>query len=478
MTITEIHEKLKKKETSCVEIVESYLSRIAQVDGQIHAFLTVTKESALQQARERDEELSQSEDVERLFQEKPLFGVPSAHKDLFSIDGVEMTAGSQILKGYVAPYDATSIAKVKNAGAILLGKLNEDAFGHGGTGQNSDFGLTHNPYDLSRVSGGSSSGSGASVSADMSVFALGTDTGGSIRNPASFTNTVGLKPTTGRVSRYGVMAMASSLDSIGHVTHTVEDSALVLSVTAGEDAHDATSATQTPTDYLLNLRDGVKGLKIGVPKEYYGEGIDPEISATVKEALQTYQKLGAELIDVSLPHTPYGLAVYYIVVPSEVSSNLARFDGIRFGQTRDIFGAEAKRRIMMGTHTLSSGFYDAYYLKAQKVRTLIRKDFDAVFEQVDVLVTPVTPVFPPKIGELIDDPLKNYMMDVLTVGVNLSGVPSLAIPAGFGSNGLPIGLQIIGKHFDEATLYRAGYAFEQETRYFERTPDAIKKEDK
>ena len=469
MDIEEIQKKLVSKEASCVEITKEYLKNITSLNEKLNAFITVTSEKALSEAEKIDNEIDESEDLDVLFSLKPLLGVPMAHKDLFSTKDIETTAGSNILRGYIPPYDATAVKRIKDAGTVMLGKLNCDAFAHGTTGENSDFGPALNPYDLSRPAGGSSSGSGVAVSAEMPVFAAGTDTGGSIRTPASFTNVCGLKPTYGRVSRYGIIAMASSLDSIGHLTRTVKDSARVLKVTAGYDPFDSTSSKIKVPDYLESII-GVKGLKIGVPEEYMGDGIDPEVKSAVKNALKVYEKLGAEIASVSLPHTKYAIAVYYVIVPSEVSSNLARYDGIRFGNSRESFGDEAKRRIMIGTYALSAGYYDAYYLKAQKVRTLVIQDFKKAFEKIDILLGPAMPVLPPKLGENSDDPLKNYLLDVLTCPVNLAGLPALSVPAGFSKEGLPIGIQLIGDHFAEDALFRAGYTYEQETRYYEQKP--------
>ncbi|MCR4263176.1 MAG: Asp-tRNA(Asn)/Glu-tRNA(Gln) amidotransferase subunit GatA [Candidatus Roizmanbacteria bacterium] len=468
--IKQIQKKLQTKQLSVSELVDSYLKRIESLDKKLNAFITIDREGARRRAEDLDLVLSQSKDIDKLFSKQPLFGIPIAHKDIYSTKGLETTAASNILKGYIPPYDATVVKRVYDAGAVVLGKLNCDAFAHGGTGQNSDFGPTKNPYNLEKIPGGSSSGSGAAVSADLCVVASGTDTGGSLRSPASFTNTTAIKPTYGRVPRYGIIAMASSTDSIGHITRTVTDCARYLSVTAGFDPHDATSSRSPVPDYAEGIGGGVKGMKIGIPREYMTDGVDPEIRQATETVIKTYELMGAEIVDVSLPHTEYALAVYYIVQPSEVSSNLGRFDGIRFGHPRDQFGAEAKRRIMIGTYALSTGYYDAYYLKAQKVRTLIIEDFKKAFEKVDVLLAPVSPVMPPKIGEQVNDPLKNYLMDVLVGPANLAGIPSLSVPAGFSSDGMPIGVQIMGKHFDEKTLFKTGYALEQELRLFERKP--------
>lgn len=471
MMITEFHEKLKNGAT-CVSLVQEYFERIDKYESKVNAFITVTKEIALVEAEKVDNLIkSRQENFDDLIKKYPLLGIPVGYKDLFSTKGTLTTAASNILKNYIPPYDATVVEKVKNAGAIMIGKLNCDAFGHGATGHNSDFGDTYNPYDLSRVPGGSSSGSGAAVATDMVMVGFGTDTGSSVRSPANWCNLVGIKPTYGRVSRYGISAMGSSLDTIGHLTKTVEDNARILQVTAGFDKSDSTSSKNNDTNYLSTLYDGVKGLRIGIPKEYFTDDIDPEIKETALNALKTYQNLGAELVDISLPNTKYALAVYYILTPSEVSSNLGRYDGIRFGFKRESFGDEAKRRIMIGTYVLSEGYYDAYYLKALKVRELLVNDFKSAFEKVDVIIAPVAPMDPPKIGEDLDDPLKMYLIDVLTVTANLTQSPSLSVPAGFSSAGLPIGIQIMGKHFDEATLYRVAYSLEKELKLYERKPN-------
>lgn len=468
--IANLLHQIKQKERSIVDITTDYLDRIEKIDPKLNAFITVDRDGALKRAEKLDKTY-RTDKTNMLFKEKPLFGIPIAHKDIYSTKGIETTAGSSILKGYIPPYDATMVKRLSDAGAVVLGKLNCDAFAHGGSGENSDFGPTKNPYDTTRVPGGSSSGSGATVAAGLCAVGTGTDTGGSLRSPASFTNTVAIKPTYSRVPRYGIIAMASSTDSIGHVTNTVEDSAIVLSQTAGFDSHDATSSKQNVPDYTKEMSDGVKGIRVGIPNEYMSNAVDPQIRDIVVEVSKKYERLGATLTEVSLPHTEYALAVYYLVMPSEVSSNLGRFDGIRFGHPRESFGAEAKRRIMIGSYALSAGFYDAYYLKAQKVRTLIVQDFTKAFEKVDVLLAPVSPIMPPKIGANVKDLMKMYMMDVLVVSANLAGIPGLAVPGGFSKDGLPIGVQLLGKHFDEATLFRVGYALEKELRLFERKPN-------
>ncbi len=468
--ITQIIEKIKRKETSIQELVKSASDNIEKFNEELNVFITIDKENALKIAKEYDDLLSK-EDAEDVYKNKPLFGIPISLKDLYSTKDLETTAGSNILKGYVPPYDATVVKKLKDAGAIIIGKLNQDAFGHGASGENSDFGPTRNPYDLERVAGGSSSGSGVAVATNMSFIATGTDTGGSIRNPASFTNTVGFKPSYGLVSRYGIIAMASSLDTVSHITKTVKDSALVLQQTAGKDVYDATTIDDEIPNYLDTIDDGVKNMKIGVVKEYLeDENIHEDIKHRMNEAIEIYKKLGAEIIDISLPNAKYALSVYYILMPSEVSSNLARFDGIRFGHKRESFGDEAKRRIMIGSYALSAGFYDAFYLKAQKVRTLVINDFENVFEKVDTILAPVAPMLPPKLGENTDDPLKMYLMDVLTVPASIAGLPAISVPGGFSKDGLPIGLQLIGKRYDEATIFKVANAFEKETEYYKQEP--------
>lgn len=462
LTIVDIIEGYKKKTFSVSEIVDSYLERIEKLNPKLNAFITVDSENAKRKALEFDNrEIT-----------NPLHGVPFGIKDMFLTKGVRTTAASNVLRDYIPAYNATVIDRLETAGAISLGKLNHDAWAHGSSGENSDFGNTLNPWNTEFVPGGSSSGSSASVAASMIPFATGTDTGGSIRLPASFTNTVGLKPTYGLVSRYGVISMASSLDSIGHFSKTVVDSARILNITAGADGYDATlrQAQGEQEDYTVKIGNDIKGLKIGVPKEYVDKGLSSDVKAVFESSLKSLQKLGAEIVDISLPHTDEGIAVYYIVQPSEVSSNLARYDGIRFGNDRSFFGKEAKRRIMLGTFTLSSGYYDAYYKKAMQVRTLIKQDFDEAYKKVDVIVSPVSPTPPWKFGEKMNDPLAMYLSDALTVTINLAGVPGLAVPAGFSPNKHPIGIQFVGPHFSESLLFQVGHAFEQETKFYKDLP--------
>lgn len=473
-TIKEAQNGLRSKKFSSVELTTACLEQIKKYNQTLNAFITVIEKEALESAKKADTLASPGSgrhlaSQDQVWEAKPLLGIPIALKDLFSTKGVKTTAGSSILKDYIPQYDATVVKKLKDAGAIILGKLNHDAWGHGASGENSDFGLTKNPWNQEYVPGGSSSGSGASVAADMCLMATGTDTGGSSRLPAAFCNAVGLKPTYGRVSRYGVISMASSLDSIGHLTKTVEDSALVLNITAGQDPNDSTTPNKEVPDYTKKLNAGVKGFKIGKPKEYFTHGLDKQIEQLTNNALKKYEKLGAEIVDISLPHTEYANPCYYIIQPAEVSSNLARYDGIRYGNGRESFGDEAKRRIMLGTYTLSAGYYDAYYKKAMQIRTLIKQDFDNAFEKVDAIITPISPTPPWRLGEKINDPLKMYLSDIFTVTANLAGIPGLSIPIGF-VNELPVGMQILGPQFSESKLFQIGHAYEQATEWHKHKP--------
>ncbi len=415
----------------------------------------------------------------------PLSGVPISIKDNICIQGRQTTCASKILAGHVSPYDATVIEKLKNAGAAIFGQCNMDEFAFGSSSETSAFGIVRNPWDLERVPGGSSGGSAAAVAADMAIAALGSDTGGSIRQPASFCGVVGLKPTYGRVSRYGLIAFGSSFDQIGSITKTVEDSAILLNVLAGHDHRDSTSANEPVPDYTQALKRDVRGLKIGLPAEYFVNGLDPEVAKSVQAAAETFKKLGAEIKSVSLPHTQYAVAVYYIVAVAEASSNLGRFDGVEYGlrvpakdlremyfETRDQgFGQEAKRRILLGTFVLSAGYYEAYYLKGQKVRTLIRQDFERAFKEADLLLCPTAPTAAFKIGEKMEDPLAMYLSDIFTIPVNLAGIPAISIPCGFTSSNLPIGMQLMARPFDEETLFRAAFTFEQESELYKRKPN-------
>lgn len=469
LTIQEAQEGLRQKKFSSVELVQACLTKIKELNSQLNAFITICEKEALKEAERADKAIY---DTQYAIRHTPLLGIPVALKDLFCTKGIRTTAASKVLEDYVPVYDATAVRKFKEAGAIIIGKTNHDAWGHGSSGENSDFGSTKNPWDLEYVPGGSSSGSAVAVATGMSLGASGTDTGGSIRLPAAFCGVVGLKPTYGRVSRYGIIAMASSLDSIGHFTKTVEDSALILNITAGHDSYDATTPNVSVPDYTQNLKKGVKGLKIGVPKEYFISGMDQEVNQITKQAIKKLEDLGGKIVEISLPHTQYAIACYYLIQPAEVSSNLARYDGIRYGNGRETFGDEARRRIMLGTYTLSAGYYEAYYLKAMKVRTLIKKDFKEAFSPstgsgCDIIITPVSPTLPWKLGEKVDDPLKMYLSDIFTVTANLSGLPSLTVPIGFSDQGgvkLPVGIQILGPQFSEELLFQVGYAYEQATK--------------
>lgn len=474
LTIHELSKKLKKKEITSLELTEAFLKRIDAVDGKIKAFITVTKEDAIKQAKEADKRLSSGKGV------TPLTGVPISVKDIFCTKGILTTCASKILNNFIPPYDATVIKNLKDAGAVILGKNNMDEFAMGSSTENSAFFTTKNPWDLERVPGGSSGGSAASVAAGESAASIGTDTGGSIRQPASCCGIVGFKPTYGRVSRYGMIAFASSLDQAGPLTKDVTDSAIMLSAIAGHDPQDSTSIDAPVPDYTKALTKDVKGLKIGVPKEYFIQGLDKEIDKAVKDAIGVLKQLGASVVDVSLPHTDYAIAVYYLVATAEASSNLARFDGVKFGyrtkdakglmdmycKTRDEgFGPEVKRRIMLGTYSLSAGYYDAYYKKASQVRTLIKRDFEDAFKKCDVIVTPTAPTPAFKIGEKTADPLTMYLSDIFTISCNLAGIPGLSLSCGFTKNNLPIGLQILGKPLDEETVLKTAYTYEQATEW-------------
>ncbi len=477
LTIHAAHELLKAKKISSVELTTDYLARIKAVDPQVRAIVTVTAEHALEQAKKADERIAAGK-------AGPLTGVPFLLKDNMSTKGIKTTCSSKMLENFVPPYNATVVEKLNDAGAVMVGKANMDEYAMGSSTENSAFFTTHNPWDLSRVPGGSSGGSAAGVAANEAVFALGSDTGGSIRQPAGFCSVTGFKPTYGRVSRYGLVAFASSLDQIGPLTKDALDSALVMNVISGHDKADSTSAAEPVPDYTKGLTKDLKGMKIGIPKEYFVEGMQPEVDAVIKEAIKQLEALGAKVEwGVSLPQTPHALAVYYIIAPSEASANLARYDGSKYGysyldtdnmwegmeKTKQFgFGPEVKRRIMLGNYALSSGYYDAYYLKAQKVRTLIRREFDAAFEKYDALVTPTSPTVPFKIGERADDPLSMYLSDVCTLPINIAGVPGISIPAGF-VKGLPVGMQIIGKPFAEETLLKISHAFQQVTDWHKKT---------
>lgn len=462
LTIKEVSRLLTSKQIKAKELTVGYLKRAHDLNKKLNSYITICDEAAVDQAEKVDQLIADNQPL------APLAGIPIAVKDLFSTAAIKTTAASKVLENYIPVYDATVVSRLKDSGAVFIGKTNLDAWAHGSSGENSDFGPTLNPYDLTRVPGGSSSGSAAALAAGTCLAATGTDTGGSIRQPASFCNLVGLKPTYGRVSRYGVIAMASSLDSIGHFAKTVWDNALILNVTAGQDDFDSTTLPNSPQDYTKDIDRGVKDLKIGLPSQYY-EKLDEKIKNLIFEAVKKLENLGAKIVDISLPHTEYGVSVYYIIQPSEVSSNLARYDGIRFGHDRSKFQAEAKRRIILGTYTLSAGYYDAYYLRAMKVRRLIREDFVKAFTKVDALICPTSPSLPFRLGEKVNDPLTMYLSDIYTVNANLAGVPSLNVPCGFIQD-LPMGMQIIGPDFSEKLLYQVGYAYEQETKWYERKP--------
>ncbi len=478
--IRALHQQLVSKERSAVEITQAYLDQIAALEPTLHSYLTVTGDQALAQAAQVDARIAAGEDIGMLS------GIPIALKDNLCTEGVRTTCGSKMLENFVPPYESTVTGRLRDAGAIALGKTNLDEFAMGSSTENSAYQVTGNPWDVTRVPGGSSGGSAAAVAAGECAVALGSDTGGSIRQPASFCGIVGLKPTYGLVSRFGLVAFASSLDQIGPLTRTVEDAALLLQGIAGHDPRDSTSLDVNVPDYSQHLKTDLKGRKVGIITETFAaEGIDPQVRAATATAIQQLKELGAEVQEISCPRFAYGLPAYYIIAPSEASSNLARYDGVKYGirnnndslmsmytKTRaEGFGAEVKRRIMIGTYALSAGYYDAYYLKAQKVRTLIRQDFETAFSQVDVLVCPTAPTTAFKAGEKVDDPLSMYLTDLMTIPVNLAGLPGLSLPCGFDEQGLPIGLQIIGNALREDLLFEVGYAYEQATEWHNRVPE-------
>jgi aspartyl-tRNA(Asn)/glutamyl-tRNA(Gln) amidotransferase subunit A len=473
LTIDAARTAVQARTTTALAFAEAHYARIMQEDGQIGAFLTLSKERALQQADRIDRMAAEGKTL------PPLGGVPVGIKDVMSTRGLRTTAGSKILEEYIPPYDCTAVARMEAAGALVLGKMNCDEFAMGSSNENSAYHPVRNPRDLSRVPGGSSGGSAAAVAAGMAVVTLGSDTGGSIRQPASFCGVVGLMPTYGRVSRYGLIASASSLDHIGPLSKTVKDAALVLRTIAGRDPMDATSADVPVPDYVAELDKPVRGMKLGVAKEYFGEGLDDEVRQAVEAAIDKLKALGCEIVPVSLPHTPYAIPTYYLIATAEASSNLARYDGVRYShrasgvrtlsemyrRSRDEgFGAEVKRRIMLGTYALSAGYYDAYYLKAQKVRTLLTRDFDEAFRTVDAILTPTSPTAAFRLGEKSNDPLSMYLADIYTVTADLAGIPGISVPCGETKEKLPIGLQILGKHFDESTILRVAHAYEQARR--------------
>jgi aspartyl-tRNA(Asn)/glutamyl-tRNA(Gln) amidotransferase subunit A len=481
LSISELTAKLAKREVSSREVVQACLDQISRVDKQIHAFISHDDGGALADADAADKLFASGAAANH----QPLLGVPIAVKDVLAVKGQPLNCGSKILGKFVSPYDGTAIQKLKSAGAIIFGRLNMDEFAMGSSTENSAFGVTRNPWDTARIPGGSSGGSAAAVAADECIASLGTDTGGSIRQPAALCGVVGMKPSYGRISRYGLVAFASSLDQIGPFTKNVRDTAILLEAMSGLDPLDSTSMPQPVPHYAATLENGVRGLKLGLPKEYMIGGLDPEVKQAVDAAVKQLEKLGAEIVEVSLPHTDYAVATYYIIATAEASANLARFDGVRYcarvdgkdpvemyGRTRGAgFGAEVKRRIILGTYVLSSGYYDAYYLRAQKVRTLIRNDFLKAFEKVDAIVTPTTPTAAFKIGEKSDDPLQMYLSDIFTISCNLAGICGLSLPCGFTkSPRLPIGLQLLGKPFGEETILRIAHTYEQSTGWRKEKP--------
>ncbi|MEO1401357.1 MAG: Asp-tRNA(Asn)/Glu-tRNA(Gln) amidotransferase subunit GatA [Cyanobacteria bacterium J06635_1] len=476
--IRELHQQLTSKERSAVEIAQAYIDKVQALEPKLHSFLTVTADRALVQAQQVDAKIAAGEPI------GPLAGVPIALKDNLCTQGIRTTCASKILENFVPPYESTVTQRLATAGAVFLGKTNMDEFAMGSSTETSAFQLTSNPWDLARVPGGSSGGSAAAVAADEAPIALGSDTGGSIRQPASFCGVVGLKPTYGLVSRYGLVAFASSLDQIGPFGRTVEDAAILLGAIAGYDPKDSTSLNVKIPDYTQHLKTNLKGKRIGLIKETFGEGLDASVNDALQAAIAQLKVLGAEIQEISCPNFSYGLPTYYIIAPSEASSNLARYDGVKYGRRREDdnlismyaktraegFGAEVKRRIMIGTYALSAGYYDAYYLKAQKVRTLIKQDFEKAFESVDVLLSPTVPTTAFKAGEKVDDPLSMYLSDLMTITVNLAGLPGISLPCGFDSAGLPIGLQLISNVLREDQLFEVGSAYEQATQWHTKRP--------
>lgn len=479
-TISELSHDLAAKKISSLELTQSFLTRIKQFDKQLNSFITLTEEEAIKAAKHADEVIAAGK-------AGPLTGIPIAQKDIFCTQGILTSCGSKMLSNYISPYDATVVKQFKNAGTVMLGKTNMDEFAMGSSNENSYYGPVKNPWDLTRVPGGSSGGSAAAVAAYLTPAATGTDTGGSIRQPAALCNITGLKPTYGRVSRFGMVAFASSLDQGGIFTRTAEDAAMMLNVMAGFDPHDSTSVDQPVPDYTQHLNADLTGLRIGLPKEFFGEGLDPAIADIIHTAIKEYEKLGATVQEIRLPNSHLSIPAYYIVAPAECSSNLARFDGVRYGyrckdpvDLEDLykrsrsegFGAEVKRRIIIGTYALSAGYYDAYYLKAQQIRGLIRQDFTDAFKKVDVIMGPTTPTTAFKIGEKADDPISMYLSDIYTIAVNLAGLPGMSIPAGFASK-LPVGLQMIGNYFEESRMLNAAHRYQKATDWHTRRAEGF-----
>jgi len=482
LTIHALHDLLVKKEVTSREVTEALYRRIREVEGKVKAYLILTEEEAFRQADQADSKIAKGKEI------GDLAGVPMGLKDILCTKGIQTTCGSKILEGYIPFYDGTVIKKLRESDAVFLGKLNMDEFAMGSSTENSGFHVTHNPWDLRRIPGGSSGGSAAAVAADECIGALGTDTGGSIRQPAACCGVVGLKPTYGRVSRYGLVAFASSLDQIGPITKDVKDCAILMNAISGYDPCDSTSVNAEVPDFKQSLINDVKGIRIGIPEEYFMEGMDAEVDRSVRDAIDSFRKWGADVQRVSLPHTEYAVAIYYIIATAEASSNLARYDGVKYGfrskgyrdlmemytQTRAKgFGKEVKRRIILGTYVLSAGYYEAYYRKASQVRTLIRNDFEEAFRKVDVILSPTAPTPAFRIGEKTGNPLQMYLSDIHTIPVNMAGIPAVSIPCGFNREGLPIGLQIMGKHLDEGMLLRVAYTFEQNTDFHLKKPTLI-----
>jgi len=482
LTIHELHDLLVKKEVTSREVTEALYRRIREVEGKVKAYLILTEEEAFRQADQADSKIAKGKEI------GDLAGVPMGLKDILCTKGIQTTCGSKILEGYIPFYDGTVIKKLRESDAVFLGKLNMDEFAMGSSTENSGFHVTHNPWDLRRIPGGSSGGSAAAVAADECIGALGTDTGGSIRQPAACCGVVGLKPTYGRVSRYGLVAFASSLDQIGPITKDVKDCAILMNAISGYDPCDSTSVNAEVPDFKQSLINDVKGIRIGIPEEYFMEGMDAEVDRSVRDAIDSFRKWGADVQRVSLPHTEYAVAIYYIIATAEASSNLARYDGVKYGfrskgyrdlmemytQTRAKgFGKEVKRRIILGTYVLSAGYYDAYYRKASQVRSLIKNDFEEAFRKADVILSPTAPTPAFRIGEKTGNPLQMYLSDIHTIPVNMAGIPAISIPCGFNREGLPIGLQIMGKHLDEGMLLRVAYTFEQNTDFHLKKPTLI-----